>query len=69
MVVNGANVSHHSNPSEIKTFLGEINIKRRRMELTVTPTKITLMGETIDWTNGMTCIFNTSFVNHIEMSI
>ncbi|XP_060603951.1 inter-alpha-trypsin inhibitor heavy chain H3-like [Ruditapes philippinarum] len=54
MVVNGANVSHHSNPSEIKTFLGEIHIKRRRMELTVTPTKITLMGETIDWTNGTT---------------
>lgn len=43
-----------SHDSEIKTFLGEITIKRWAFVVTVTPTKIRLMGETIDWTNGTT---------------
>lgn len=41
-------------PGEIKTFLGQITIKRKRFIFTVTPTNLTLMGEAIDWSNGIT---------------
>lgn len=43
----------NSDDGDIKTFLGEIYIKRWRFTVNITPSKITLMGETIDWTNGM----------------
>ncbi|KAL4227000.1 Inter-alpha-trypsin inhibitor heavy chain 3 [Mactra antiquata] len=46
-----SNTSTH-NHGEIKTFLGEIYIKRWRFVATITPKNITLMGETVDWTNG-----------------
>lgn len=49
---NSAN--SYSLPGEIKTFLGEITIKRWRFLLTVTPLNLTIMGETIDWANGTT---------------
>ena len=46
-----SNISY-SHPGEIKTFLGQISITCWRFMLTVTPTNLTFMGETIPWTNG-----------------
>lgn len=48
------NITVYTPPGVIKTFLGEITIKRWKFVLHITPTKLTLMGETIDWENGTT---------------
>ncbi|XP_045167329.2 inter-alpha-trypsin inhibitor heavy chain H3-like [Mercenaria mercenaria] len=62
MVAKKAKMTHYSKTGEIKTFFGEISIKRRRFEIIVTPTKITLMSETTDWLNDTTLNFGDTQV-------
>ncbi|XP_060559991.1 inter-alpha-trypsin inhibitor heavy chain H3-like isoform X2 [Ruditapes philippinarum] len=47
---------------DIKTYLGEITIKRWRSELLVTPTNITFTGETVHWMNGTFLNLGTAII-------
>ena len=44
----------HETKGEIKTFLGVITIKRFGLNMVVSPLKLKVNGEYLEWTNGTT---------------
>ena len=51
---NETEYPRHYAKGEIKTFLGVITIKRHDLNMVISPLKLKVNGEPLEWTNGTT---------------